>query len=316
MNLTSPPLVRRDEHRGWMMDVSDHGGPLRTPDSGEQRVTPLELFFDLVFVFAVTQLSHLLLGHLSIRGALETLFLLLAVWWVWVYTAWFTNWFDPERLPVRLVLVAVMLASLLMSVAIPDAFGERGLMFALAFVAIQVGRTAFAVLTLGASHPLSGTFWRILAWLVAGGVLWVAGGTGRRRGALRTVAARVGRGLRRTGDALHDAGVGELAHGGVDHRGDALRREVPAVHHYRTGRVDPGDRHDLRRDRSVRANGLCVRGGLPRQRRAVVDLLRPQRRGSSRGLYLLRGPWPVGSLSLHLLPPADGGGDHRGRRGR
>jgi low temperature requirement protein LtrA len=63
-----------------------------------------------------------------------------------------------------------------MSVAIPEAFGERGLMFALAFVAIQVGRTAFAVLTLGASHPLSGTFWRILAWLVAAGVLWVAGG--------------------------------------------------------------------------------------------------------------------------------------------
>jgi low temperature requirement protein LtrA len=70
-----------------------------------------------------------------------------------------------------------MLASLLMSVAIPEAFGERGLMFALAFVAIQVGRTAFAALALhGASHPLSGTFWRILAWLVAAGVLWVAGG--------------------------------------------------------------------------------------------------------------------------------------------
>ncbi|HEX6711393.1 MAG TPA: low temperature requirement protein A [Rubrobacter sp.] len=159
------------------MDVSDHAGPLRTRDSGEQRVTPLELFFDLVYVFAVTRLSHLLLDHLSIRGVLETLFLLLAVWWAWVYTAWFTNWFDPDRLPVRLVLVAVMLASLLMSVAIPEAFGERGLMFALAFVAIQVGRTAFAVLALyRASHPLSRTFWRILAWLVAAGVLWVAGG--------------------------------------------------------------------------------------------------------------------------------------------
>ena len=158
------------------MDVSDHGGPLRTRDSGEQRVTPLELFFDLVYVFAVTQLSHLLLDHLSIRGVLETLFLLLAVWWAWVYTAWFTNWFDPDRLPVRLVLVAVMLASLLMSVAIPEAFGERGLMFALAYVAIQLGRTVFAVLALGASHPLSGSFRRILAWFAAAGVLWVAGG--------------------------------------------------------------------------------------------------------------------------------------------
>src|ERR671910_3787651 len=159
------------------MQVSDHRGPLRTRNGGEQRVTPLELFFDLVYVFAVTQLSHRLLEHLSVRGVLETLMLFLMVWGVWVYTAWFTNWFDPDRLPVRLVLVAVMLASLLMSVAIPEAFGERGLMFALAYVAIQAGRTAFAVLALvGASHPLSGTFWRILAWFVAAGVLWVAGG--------------------------------------------------------------------------------------------------------------------------------------------
>src|SRR5215212_1208320 len=140
------------------MYVSDHGGTLRSRDIGEQRVTPLELFFDLVYVFAVTQLSHLLLDHLSVRGVLETLMLLLAVWGVWVYTAWFTNWFDPDRLPVRLVLVAVMLASLLMSVAIPEAFSDRGLMFALAYLAIQVGRTVFAVLALyGASHPLSAT---------------------------------------------------------------------------------------------------------------------------------------------------------------
>ena len=90
------------------MNVSDHGRSLRPRDSGEQRVAPLELFFDLVYVFAVTQLSHLLLDHLSIRGGLETLFLLLAVWWAWVYTAWFTNWFDPDRLPVRLVLAEEM----------------------------------------------------------------------------------------------------------------------------------------------------------------------------------------------------------------
>jgi low temperature requirement protein LtrA len=122
------------------MHVSDYRGPLRTRNGGEQRVTPLELFFDLVYVFAVTQLSHRLLEHLSLRGVLETLMLFLVVWGVWVYTAWFTNWFHPDRLPVRLVLVAVMLASLLMSVAIPEAFGKRGLMFALAYVAIQVGR--------------------------------------------------------------------------------------------------------------------------------------------------------------------------------
>src|ERR687885_923679 len=143
-----------------MVHDSDHGGLLRTRDGGEQRVTPLELFFDLVYVFAITQLSHLLLSHLTVEGALETLFLLLAVWWAWVYTTWVTNWFDPDRLPVRLMLVAVMLARLVMSVAIPDAFGERGLMFALAYVTIQVGRTAFVVLTLDRTSSLGRNFQR------------------------------------------------------------------------------------------------------------------------------------------------------------
>src|SRR5215217_4768291 len=127
-------------------------------------------------LFAVTQLSHRLLEHLSLRGVLETLMLFLVVWGVWVYTAWFTNWFHPDRLPVRLVLVAVMLASLLMSVAIPEAFGKRGLMFALAYVAIQVGRTAFTFIalrkSLGTSHLLSRTFQRILTWFVGSGVVW------------------------------------------------------------------------------------------------------------------------------------------------
>ena len=163
-----------------MLQGSDHGGLLRTRDGGEQRATPLELFFDLVSVFAITQLSHLLLDHLSVEGALETLFLLLAVWWAWVATTWVANWFDPDRLPVRLMLVAVMLASLVMSVAIPEAFGERGLMFALAYVTIQVGRNVFVVIalnkSLGRSHPLSRNFQRRLFWLLTSGVLWIIGG--------------------------------------------------------------------------------------------------------------------------------------------
>src|SRR5215210_191083 len=120
-----------------MMRVSDHRGLLRPRDGGEQRVTPLELFFGLVYVFAVTQLSHLLLGHPTPGGALGTLFLLLVVWRAWVDTTWVTNWFDPDRLPVRLLLVALMLVSLVMSVAIPEAFGAGGLMFALAYVTIH-----------------------------------------------------------------------------------------------------------------------------------------------------------------------------------
>src|ERR671917_1913455 len=159
-------------------------GMLRARDRGEQKVTPLKLFFDLVYVYAITQLSHLLLGHPTVRGALEILFLLLVVWWSWQYTTWFTNWFDPGVLSVRLLLGGVMLASLVMSVAIPEAFGERGLMFALAYVAIQVGRTGFAVVALAGSpgasdrtsRNLAMTFRRILCWFAASGVLWVAGG--------------------------------------------------------------------------------------------------------------------------------------------
>lgn len=149
--------------------------PLLRARGGAQRVTTLELFFDLVYVFAITQLSHFLLAHPTVAGALEAGFLLLVVWWAWQYTTWFTNWFDPERPAVRLLLIGVMLASLVLSVAIPEAFNGRGLMFALAYVAIQIGRTTFAVVALG-DHPLGKGFLRILAWFAASGVLWIAGG--------------------------------------------------------------------------------------------------------------------------------------------
>jgi low temperature requirement protein LtrA len=158
------------------MHVSDHGGLLRARDEGEQPVTPLELFFDLVFVFAVTQLSHRLLEHLTIGSTLGTLLLFVAVWRAWVDTTWVTNWFDPDRTPVRLLLIALMLVSLVMSVAIPQAFGEGGLMFAIAYVTIQVGRTAFVVVALEYSSSLGRNFQRYLAWFAIPAVLWVAGG--------------------------------------------------------------------------------------------------------------------------------------------
>jgi len=136
----------------------------------------LELFFDLVYVFAVTQLSHRLLDQLTIGSSLGTLLLLVAVWRAWVDTTWVSNWFDPARLAVRLMLVALMLVSLVMSVAIPEAFGERALMFALAYVVIQVGRTTFVVLALERSSSLGRNFHRILAWFAVPALLWVAGG--------------------------------------------------------------------------------------------------------------------------------------------
>ena len=159
--------------------------PLRRQQGG-QRVTFVELFFDLVYVLAVTQLSHLLLEHLGVHGAAQTALLLMAVWTAWIYNAWFTNWFDPDRRVVRLVLLGVMLASLLMSASLPEAFGERGLVFAAAYVTMQVGRTVFVIAALGEDPGLRRNFQRILSWLVASGLLWLAGGLaqGRSREAL------------------------------------------------------------------------------------------------------------------------------------
>src|SRR5439155_13846484 len=107
------------------------------------RVTYAELFFDLVFVFAVTQISHTLLGRFTPLGAIQTTMLFLAVWWVWVYTSWITNWLNPELTPVRVLLFLLMLGGLVLSTSVPQAFEARGLWFALADVAIQVGKTVF-----------------------------------------------------------------------------------------------------------------------------------------------------------------------------
>ena len=90
------------------------------------KVTFVELFFDLVFVFAITQLSHYLLDHFSVAGVLQTALMLMAVWWVWIYTSWATNWLDPQTTPVRIALFALMLAGLVLSTSIPDAFGHAG----------------------------------------------------------------------------------------------------------------------------------------------------------------------------------------------
>src|SRR6201991_182389 len=110
------------------------------------RVTYAELFFDLVFVFAVTQVSHTLLGRLTPLGLAQTTLLFLAVWWVWVYTSWITNWLNPELTPVRILLFLLMLGGLVLSTSIPTAFEGRGLWFAGAYAVMQIGRTLFWLL--------------------------------------------------------------------------------------------------------------------------------------------------------------------------
>ncbi|AEE47665.1 low temperature requirement protein A [Cellulomonas fimi] len=156
---------------GMRADVLRHGD-----GHDGSRVGYVELFFDLVFVFAVTQLSHLLIAHPDGEHLVQTLILGWAVWWLWMDTTWVTNWLDPERLPVRAMLLVLMLLGLLMSSAIPEAFGDKALLFAVPYVVIQMGRTLFTAWAMGRHWPANAlNFVRITVWLSVSSAFWVAG---------------------------------------------------------------------------------------------------------------------------------------------
>src|SRR3954452_21823121 len=141
------------------------------------RIPYAELFFALVFVFAVTQISHTLLAHFTPLGALQVTLLFLAVWWVWVYTSWITNWLNPEKTPVRLLLFGLTLGGLVLSTSIPTAFDGRGLWFAIAYAVMQVGKTLFLWASTPPSRsPARMNAVRITAWLSTSAVFWIAGG--------------------------------------------------------------------------------------------------------------------------------------------
>ena len=158
------------------------------------RVTYAELFFDLVFVFAVTQISHTLLGRLTSLGLVQTTMLFLAVWWVWVYTSWITNWLNPELTPVRVLLFLLMLGGLVLSTSIPKAFESRGMWFALAYAAMQVGKTVFLWVSTPAWRSTARmNAVRITTWLSVSAVFWIAGGfaEGHSRMALWAIALAI-----------------------------------------------------------------------------------------------------------------------------
>ncbi|MDO6581051.1 low temperature requirement protein A [Photobacterium sp. 2_MG-2023] len=140
-------------------------------------VTNIELFFDLVYVFTIIQLSHFLLAHSSWLGALEALTLFAAVWWSWNYTAWATNWLDPDHARGRMLMVVLMACALLMAIAMPLAFSSRAGLFAGAYVVMALTRAGYMALVfrgermgqnyaqLGAWSGISGLFWMAGVWL-------------------------------------------------------------------------------------------------------------------------------------------------------
>ena len=150
---------------------------LRPTDSSRaDRVTYVELFFDLMFVLALTQLSAYLFENQTPLGAFEGVIMVCALWWAWVSTTWVTNWLDPVKLPVRGVVVALGFVALVMSVSIAEAFGDRAWAFAVAYVVLQIGRTGFIVwATVRHDRRAAHDFALILGWTVVGGALWIVG---------------------------------------------------------------------------------------------------------------------------------------------
>ncbi len=159
---------------------------LRGHDGGHAPVSNLELFFDLVFVFAITQLSGFVHHHLTWHGLAQGVVLFLAVWWGWIYTTWVTNWANPERLPVRLLLLGLMLLSLALAATIPTAFAERAQAFAGCYIALQLGRSLItAAIFRGEGAARVRNMLRIAIWFALSAPFWIAG-------ALASEAARLG----------------------------------------------------------------------------------------------------------------------------
>lgn len=161
-----------------MSETIRQPGSLLRPDDGAEahRVTYVELFFDLVFVFAVTQISHSLIEHPDVVTLLQTLILTTAVWRVWVDTTWVTNWLNPENPRVRGMLFVLMLLGVLMSSAIPGAFSEHAMLFAASMVTLQLGRSVFAAIAFRRSRPENArNFVRIAIWNIGTGALWIGG---------------------------------------------------------------------------------------------------------------------------------------------
>ncbi|MEA9355659.1 low temperature requirement protein A [Bacteriovorax sp. PP10] len=150
---------------------------LRVRDGHEAKVSNMELFFDLIYVFAVTQISHLLLGNLTELNALQSLVLWFGVWLAWQYTCWLTNWFDPDKVSMRLMLFTIMFIALLGAVALPHAFSNQNQAWVLGitFASLHFIRNVFVLLNLGAKHPLTPNYRRMFVWGTLTATFWVLG---------------------------------------------------------------------------------------------------------------------------------------------
>jgi low temperature requirement protein LtrA len=126
----------------------------------EERVTPLELFFDLVFVLALTQCTALMAEHPTWSGLAQAMLVLGVIWWSWVGYAWLTSVVDPEEGTVRIVMFAAMAAFLVVALCVPGAFGDEALLFACAYFVVRFSQIGLFVIASrddpGLRHAVTG----------------------------------------------------------------------------------------------------------------------------------------------------------------
>ena len=290
---------------------------LRSRDShSEERVGFIELFFDLVFVFAVTQVSHAIILHPDPLGFVQAGLLFLAIWWVWVDTAWVTNWLDVRHMPVRLLLFALMGAALVMSISLPQAFGGRALPFALAYVGIQLGRHVFMLLAL-VRHNRDNflNFVRITLWSLAEAPFWIAGALAQDV-AMRMALWGVALAIVSTGPvvAFWMPGLGRSETRTWDVEGHHFSERCGLFIIIALGESILVTGAAFGQTDWTRAGHRRLRQRLRRHDRHVVALFRHRRRARRARLCAGQGSGPDGAARLHLFPHPDRRRDHRHRR--
>ena len=142
----------------------------------EQRVTPLELFFDLVFVFAFTQVTTLLSDNPTWSGLGHGLLILGVLWWAWAAYAWLTNTVDPDVGAVWGAMLIAMAAMFVAALTVPDAFGDHGVLFGVAFLIVNVMHLTLYALSARADPDLLAAILRVAPSALIGAALIVVAG--------------------------------------------------------------------------------------------------------------------------------------------
>ncbi|MBQ0982671.1 low temperature requirement protein A [Micromonospora sp. M61] len=169
-------------------------GDSRSPNSA----TVLELLFDIVYVFALARLAGrvaddlTIVRHTLLSEAGQTVLFFTAMWMIWSLNALLASTYDPRRPDLQVVLLATMFGTLVLAVTLPQAFGQRGVVFACTYVVIQVGRPLFLSFALR-GHPVHAFALRVLTWHLVTSVLWISGGIsgGLGRGIFWTIALAI-----------------------------------------------------------------------------------------------------------------------------